>query len=126
MIKITNGVDTLLVPNGAYKSQYQPNGWRPVDGEKVPSEAPAKPSKTVSVPEGVNTSDEYEAAESANEGVEEDVCEIEDIDSMEPEKPLSEMTSGELKRKAKSLGIDISEMTSKKQVRDAIAEAIAE
>ena len=36
MIKITDGNDVLIVSNGAYKSQFKPFGWAPVE------ETPAK------------------------------------------------------------------------------------
>ena len=36
MVKITDGKEILIVTNGAFKSQYKPFGWKPVE------EAPAK------------------------------------------------------------------------------------
>lgn len=34
MVKITNGDEILLVTNGAFKSQFKPNGWRIVEEEE--------------------------------------------------------------------------------------------
>lgn len=93
MVKITDGKEILIVTNGAFKSQYKPFGWTPVE------EVPAK------------------------EVVEHVV--VED-DGPPPviEKPLSEMTSKELKAKAKELGVDVSSATSKSEVRQMLADVI--
>ncbi len=31
MVKITDGKEILIVTNGAFKSQYKPFGWKPVE-----------------------------------------------------------------------------------------------
>ena len=117
MIKITNGVNTILVPNGAYEAQFKPIGWRPVGSEKaatVPSssEEPVKESeKKVLKPEKEKA---VKLSAEPSQAVENELA----------EKPISEMTSKELLKKAKSLGIDTSGMSSKQQVRAAIAEVI--
>lgn len=93
MIKITDGKDVLIVSNGAYKSQFKPFGWKPVE------EAPAK-----------------EIIETVVAG--------NDEPPVVPEKPLSEMTSKELKEKAKELGVDISSAKSKGEARKMLADVI--
>ena len=93
MIKITDGKDVLIVSNGAYKSQFKPFGWQPVE------ESPVK-----------------EVVETVIEG--------DDEPPMIPEKPLSEMTSKELKAKAKELGVDISSAKSKGEARQMLADII--
>lgn len=92
MIKITDGKDVLIVSNGAYKSQFKPFGWKPVDEVAV-----------------------KEVIETVVAG---------DDDLPVIEKPLSEMTSKELKAKAKELGVDISSATSKGEVRKMLADII--
>ena len=99
MVTITDGANVLCVTNGAYKSQYEPFGWRIVpQGQDVelPRVAEDREIKT-------------------------DVAE--DIE-YQVDKPLAEMTSKELKAKAEELGIDISGFETKNQVRKAIAAAI--
>ena len=93
MIKITDGKDVLQVSKGAYKSQFKPFGWVPVE------EAP--------VQEVVET-----------------VLVEDDEPPVIPEKPLSEMTSNELKAKAKELGVDISSAKTKKEARQMLADVI--
>lgn len=35
MVKITDGKEILIVTNGAFKSQYKPFGWKPVEEAAV-------------------------------------------------------------------------------------------
>ena len=117
MIKITNGVNTLMVTNGAYEAQFKPIGWFPVGSEKptTPPSGPVEPTKESE--RKVTKPEKEKAAKSPEEPSQ--TAEAESV-----ERPISEMTSPELLKKAKSLGIDTSGMTSKKQVRAAIAEKI--
>lgn len=113
MISITNGVDTLTVPNGAYLTQFKPIGWRPVSEVKA-EELP----KVVEERGKVKAEKEHTAKKLPGES------ERAITEAPEVEKPLNEMTVAELKAKAKKLGINMSGMTSKKQVRAAISEVI--
>jgi len=93
MVTITNGKDTLVVSNSAFKSQYKPFGWELVERKEKEVEA-----EFVSV-----RGDEEPPA-------------------VKVEKPLSEMTGKELKAKAKELGIDISSATNKSEARKMLAD----
>lgn len=90
MLKITNGSEILIVSSGAFKSQYQPFGWKLVKEELK------------AVPHFVDAGE----------------------DEAVVEKPLSEMSSKELKAKAKELGVDIRSASSKEEARRMLADVI--
>lgn len=128
MIKITNGINVLMVTNGSYREQYKPFGWVPV-GEK----------DVVELPDAAEKRSEQQAAEAKRKAEEEvkakiaaDVAGIKESESEEseseeqfvPEKPLAEMSNAELREKAKQLGVDISGLETRKQVRAAISNAM--
>lgn len=128
MIKITNGINVLMVTNGSYREQYKPFGWVPV-GEK----------DVVELPDAAEKRSEQQAAEAKRKAEEEakakiaaDVARIKESESEEPEseeqfvpeKPLAEMSNAELREKAKQLNVDISGLETRKQVRAAISNAM--
>lgn len=128
MIKITNGINVLMVTNGSYREQYKPFGWVPV-GEK----------DVVELPDAAEKRSEQQAAEAKRKAEEEakakiaaDVAGIKESESEEPEseeqfvpeKPLAEMSNAELREKAKRLNVDISGLETRKQVRAAISNAM--
>lgn len=128
MIKITNGINVLMVTNGSYREQYKPFGWVPV-GEK----------DVVELPDAAEKRSEQQAAEAKRKAEEEakakiaaDVAGVKESESEEleseeqfvPEKPLAEMSNAELRAKAKQLNVDISGLETRKQVRAAISNAM--
>lgn len=128
MIKITNGINVLMVTNGSYREQYKPFGWVPV-GEK----------DVVELPDAAEKRSEQQAIEAKRKAEEEakakiaaDVAGVKESESEEfeseeqfvPEKPLAEMSNAELRAKAKQLNVDISGLETRKQVRAAISNAM--
>lgn len=128
MIKITNGINVLMVTNGSYREQYKPFGWVPV-GEKAVVELPDAAEKR-SEQQAVEAKRKAEAEAKAK--IAADVAGAKESESKEseseeqfvPEKPLAEMSNSELKAKAKQLGVDISGLETRKQVRAALSNAM--
>ena len=128
MIKITNGINVLMVTNGSYREQYKPFGWVPV-GEKAVVELPDAAEKR-SEQQAVEAKRKAEAEAKAK--IAADVAGVKESESKEseseeqfvPEKPLAEMSNAELRAKAKQLGVDISGLETRKQVRAAISNAM--
>ena len=126
MIKITNGINVLMVTNGSYREQYKPFGWVPV-GEKAVVELPDAAEKR-SEQQAVEAKRKAEAEAKAK--IAADVAGVKESDEPEPEeqfvpeKPLAEMSNSELRAKAKQLGVDISGLETRKQVRAAISNAM--
>lgn len=128
MIKITNGINVLMVTNGSYREQYKPFGWVPV-GEKAVVELPDAAEKR-SEQQAVEAKRKAEAEAKAK--IAADVAGVKESESKEseseeqfvPEKPLAEMSNSELRAKAKQLGVDISGLETRKQVRAAISNAM--
>ena len=119
MVTITDGANVLCVTNGAYKSQYEPFGWRIVpQGQDV--ELP-RVAEDREIKKAEKLKNKAKKEENAPIEIKTEVAE--DIE-YQVDKPLAEMTSKELKAKAEELGIDISGFETKKQVRKAIAAAI--
>lgn len=128
MIKITNGINVLMVTNGSYREQYKPFGWVPV-GEKAVVELPDAAEKR-SEQQAVEAKRKAEAEAKAK--IAADVAGVKESESKEseseeqfvPEKPLAEMSNSELRAKAKQLGVDISGLETRKQVRAALSNAM--
>lgn len=124
MVTITDGANVLCVTNGAYKSQYEPFGWRIVpQGQDV--ELP-RVAEDREIKKAEKLKNEAEKEENAPAEIKTEIAEDEVAEDIEyqVDKPLAEMTSKELKAKAEELGIDISDFETKNQVRKAIAAAI--
>ena len=103
MVAIKKGSKRLRVPNSAYENFYKGFGWK-LDDVEI--------KKTVTNVE--ETVEELNHAEDDDEDWDSVVEEDEDI-----EKPLSEMSHNELKKKASSLGINTAGLNSK-QLREKI------
>lgn len=96
MVKITKpGRSPMTVTQSAYENFYKGAGWlsQPVSKKKGSSQSTYEPE-----PE----SDEWDEVD----------------ESFETEKSLSEMTVEELREKAASMGVDLSGVTTPKQIRD--------
>lgn len=110
-ITINKGDKTLKVMESAFEEYFANQGWSisHIVGESVAVEETA-PVEPIAEPKmEANDSEEEDWSEFEDEGNDEEV-----------EKPLSEMNRSELEEKANSLGIDISEAKSNKQIREII------
>lgn len=119
MITITNGVRAMTVSKGAFKTLFEPNGWKiasltdeKLNAEDFISEDEKEPESS-NLPPLVPPEDEDEE-------------EVEEEEDEEVEKPISEMTVEELKEYAHELGLDISKAKNKKELRHMISSAIEE
>ena len=114
MIKIAKGNKVTIVPEASFENFFKNNGWEVVNNKTTPAKViKEEPVEEVieevvkePVEESTSTEDEWD------EAIEEEF-----------EKPLSEMSKSELKKKAESLGIDISAGYTTSQLRDLIREA---
>lgn len=111
MIKIAKGNKTITVPVASFENFFKGNGWEVANEKATPTKA--------KVEEPTNK----EMDEAVEESVEEPIDEWDEAIEEEFEKPLSEMSKSELKKKAESLGIDISAGYTTSQLRDMIREA---
>ena len=102
----------LIVTDSAFNNFYKNAGWE----LSSPSQASKK-----EVVEDVKK-EEVENTEQELDEIEEDWDSIEDDE--EVSKPISEMNNAELKEYATKLGIDISGLSSNKQLREAIKAVI--
>lgn len=99
MVKVTNGIETFTIPEGAM-AVYKNMGFRLVGGE-TPVEKPAKVEK-VKEPKKKNTLEEIE------------------------EKPISQWNQEEVKEFAAAKGYDVSGAKSLKQAKAIIKRALEE
>lgn len=114
MIEIVKGEKVLKVPTSAFANFYQGNGWVIAGTSATPAQPKTKKEvKKEQIPEvKEEPKDEWDE-------VLEESKQPEEI-----EKPLSEMSKSELKKKATSLGIDISGQSyTNNELRDMIREA---
>lgn len=116
MLRITNGIITLDVTDGAYDEYYQYCGFevvgspeRPEEREEVKNTSPAPNSGHFEDSPQPKT-DEDDSEEDEDELDDEDLSEI----------PLSEMTTDQLKRYADELGLDYTGIKYKKELRSLI------
>ena len=124
MLQVTNGVVTLTVTNGAFKSFYEHNGFHAVDGEDGHEEAGKV--NTHPVPEtghpGHSSQQELRQdidAPEDEDGDDEDDTEN-DVDLSEI--PLGEMSFDQLYEYADQLELDHDGLRSKKELRALIRE----
>lgn len=102
MVRIVKlGRNPMTVAKSAYDNFYKNSGW------SIDSVQAAEAPETIVEEDGF-------------EGLDEEWEETEEY-----EKPISEMTVEELHRKADDLGIDVSGLTSAKQLRDKIRKSLA-
>jgi hypothetical protein len=108
MVKVKRNEKIMEVPNSVFENKMKANGWELVTGKE--SKKSVEANETVeneSSPADESFSDEeWEEAES-------------DVE----EKPLSMLSTEELKELADKKGIDISGLKSDKQIREAIRKA---
>jgi hypothetical protein len=107
MIKIYKGDRVLNVTKAAYDNYYLNSGWQ----LKKTVENSTEASENI-----INETVE----ETVEQPIEHDEWEEAVNETVEVEKPLSEMNRDELTNKAISMGLDISGVTSNKQLRELI------
>lgn len=130
MITITNGVNTLTVSRGAYKSLYAAAGYRPVrvkgaispldplgNREETAGEAGEAGDEGISDPEDKTGAPQDSAQK--DDDLEDDDEEYEDLSEI----PLNEMGFGQLCEYADQLGLDREGIRSKRELRALIREA---
>ncbi len=124
MITITNGIDTLRVTTGAFKDIFQSQGFfevtdnttemlsepREIPEVKLPGVTPENNTASVSVQETGDSEPEQDISEEASL----DLSEI----------PLSQMTNRQLREYAEELGVDLTDITSRKAVINKIKSAL--
>lgn len=125
LLKIVKDGKALIIPHGAYRTQYAPAGWviEKPDGLK-------KPSKDTEA-DDTEAPDTEQPDSSVNEATEGDSDEPDDADEDEDddyytlleETPLSELDLADLRALAEHRGIDITGITSAKKIREAIQTA---
>lgn len=117
MIRITNGSQVLLVTKGAFKGIFAPAGWVEASenddfkDEKAVDETPEPSEEVIGV-----------EAESDDAGQDTEVVEEADDDDDLSEKPLSQMTVKELRDYAAENDLDITGLSTKEELRNAIKE----
>ena len=116
MIKIAKGNLVNTVPNSAFDNFFKSQGWEMVEGDYSPS-IPIVEEEQKEVVE------EQEQIEENSDDEWDEV--IDELKDEEVEKPLSEMNKEELVNKANSLGMDITGLTTNKQLREAIKSFMA-
>lgn len=124
MLQVTNGVVTLTVTNGAFKSFYEHNGFHAVDGEDGHEEAgkvDTHPTPETGHP-GHSSQQELrqdiDAPEDEDEDDEDDTEEVVDLSEI----PLGEMSFDQLNEYADQLELDHDGIRSKKELRALIRE----
>lgn len=124
MLQVTNGVVTLTVTKGAFKSFYEHNGFHTVDGEDVHGEAgvvtthPAPETGHPGHSSQQKIAEDTEDAEDEADGDEDDT--EDDVDLSEI--PLGEMSFDQLNDYADQLELDHEGIRSKKELRALIRE----
>lgn len=124
MLQVTNGVVTLTVTNGAFKSFYEHNGFHAVDGEDGHEEAgkvDTHPTPETGHP-GHSSQQELrqdiDAPEDEDEDDEDYTEEAVDLSEI----PLGEMSFDQLNEYADQLELDHDGIRSKKELRALIRE----
>ena len=124
MLQVTNGVVTLTVTKGAFKSFYEHNGFHAVDGEDGHEEAgkvdthPALETGHSGHSSQQEMAEDTEDAEDDEDGDEDDT--EDDVDLSEI--PLGEMSFYQLNDYADQLELDHEGIRSKKELRALIRE----
>lgn len=133
MVTIKKGSRVYTVTKGVYENSFRKQGYKIVDEEIEP-----KTPLDLKGEADVGAEDEDEDLDTKNSPEDEDFDETEDEsdesdedesdvgaeDEDLSEKPLSKMNTDELKAYAKQLGVDVSECTTKKEMKEAIKEAL--
>lgn len=117
MITIRKGTQTAMVTMGAFKSIFKGQGWEIDDGTNFMHKKPGTGL-------GMNLPDPDQEDDTQDENLQEDEDYEEDDDITE--KPLSAMSMGELQQYASLHGVDTEGMRTKREIRNAIREAMKE
>jgi len=115
MICITNGVQTLVVTNGAYECIYRDAGFRPLGSSPAVSETGVDTYPPISEMPHLEDSAQDDEDEAEDDEAEDDEAEDEPVDYSEI--PLSELGYDQLCDYADQLGIDREGVRSKKELR---------
>lgn len=120
MLQVTNGVVTLTVTNGAFKSFYEHNGFHAVDGEDGHEEAGKVDTHPTPETGHPGHSSQQELRQDTDGPEDEDGDDEDDVDLSEI--PLGEMSFDQLNEYADQLELDHDGIRSKKELRDLIRE----
>lgn len=112
MVRIVKGNLVNNVSKSTFDNYFKPQGWEIVGGDYTPPVPEKEEEEIVKV-----ESNDGQVEEVNDEEWDEVLDELSDD---EAEKPLSEMNKEELVNKAKKMGIDVSNLTTNKQLREAI------
>lgn len=115
MLQVTNGVVTLTVTKGAFKSFYEHNGFHAVDGEDGHEEA--EEALTHPTPEMGHLGHPSQPRIHDSREDTEDYDEDDEIDIDLSEIPLGEMSFYQLNEYADQLELDHEGIRSKKELR---------
>lgn len=125
MVTIRKGAHSLRVTQGAFLRLYKPMGYT-VDGAEGDLSVPPAPDGNGTTP-GTDDSSEDELEDPEDEGTtesedeEETEDESDDEDDLD-EKPISEMSTRELRQYAENLGIDTDGLNTRNKLLRAIRE----
>lgn len=117
MLRITNGIITIDVTDGAYDEYYRHCGFEVVGSPERPEER--EEVLTSPAPDSGRSEDSLQP-KTEEDTYEEDEDELDDEDLSEI--PLGEMTTDQLKRYADELGLDYTGIKYKKELRSLIKE----
>lgn len=116
MLRITNGVITINVTDGAYEEYYQYCGFEVVGSPERPETR--EEVNTSPAPDSEHFEDSPQSKTDEDDSYDDEDEELEDEDLSQI--PLSEMTVDQLKQYADELGIDYSGIKYKKDLRELI------
>lgn len=124
MLQVTNGVVTLTVTNGAFKSFYEHNGFHAVDGEDGHEEAGVVATHPTPGTHHPGHSSQQELRQDIEDTEDEDGDDEDDTeDDVDlSEIPLGEMSFDQLNEYADQLELDHDGIRSKKELRALIRE----
>ena len=125
MVTIRKGAHSLRVTQGAFLRLYKPMGYT-VDGAEGDLNVPPAPDGNGATP-GTDDSSEDELKDPEDEGTTESEDEEETEDDSDDEddldeKPISEMSTRELRQYAENLGIDTDGLNTRSKLLRAIRE----
>lgn len=118
MLRITNGIVTISVTKGAFKSFYQYNGFHPVsgeDGHEEPGVIITHPTPEEELSDHFSQLRSQQDTEDTEEDGDDEEDTEEDIDLSEI--PLGEMSFYQLNEYADQLELDHDGIRSKKELR---------
>lgn len=123
MLQVTNGVVTLTVTKGAFKSFYEHNGFHTVDGEDGHGDAGVVVTHPAPETGHSGHSSQQEMGQDTNDAEDEADGDEEDEDDVDlSEIPLGEMSFDQLNDYADQLELDHDGIRSKKELRALIRE----